>query len=428
MKTKYYTIFIVLLLLNLKTQGQQTWNYSWISTYNQANIRDKILTGGDYNWWEKLQWKNYLLNAYNVTYESQATWQYNCHYWAWFNTEQYPNNLFWVNKPDTCWLDYSFVQIPSEPYTGKVTYFEPNGSTPIHSAITTSTPGVYRSKWGSLCGMIHAWDECPYYDEGATERKYYVRFVINGQSNISCVNGYFGIPNTTGEGYSISWSTNEYLNIESYTNSYVEVSPIASGQGIVGAGVHKNGYFTAHGESKYVTVYTGTTQAPTGINSTELCSNSEVDFWVVDNINPSYLTTYNWDLWDGDGEIINGQGTTRITVATGGTGYLPITVTANTDCGESEWYFDEFYIDYFGGKSSFTLSPNPTTDILKVTTQFDITDRPELEIYSSKMIKVQSFPMLDKEQTINVSYLPKGMYIVVINAKGHRSFQKFVKN
>jgi hypothetical protein len=427
MKAKFISIFAILLFIGFNSFGQQ---YSWgsITTHNQTSVTAGTLTSSDYNWIEKLQIKNDILNSYNVTYESQATHHYNCHFWAWFNTEQYPNNLYWVNYPSNNWLDYSFVQTPTESYPGKVTYSYQSDTATVHSAITTATSGIYRSKWGPLCGIIHAWDECPYYNDGATERKYYARFVINGQSNISCVNGYFGIPNTSGEGYSISWSTNEYLNIESYTNSYVEVSPIASGQGVVGVGVHKNGYFSAHGEPKYVTVYTGTTQAPTGINSTELCSNSEVDFWVVDNINPSYLTTYNWDLWDGDGEIINGQGTTRITVATGGTGYLPITVTANTNCGESEWYFEEFYIDYCGGKSSFTLSPNPTTDILKVTTQSDFTDRPEIEIYSSKMIKVQAFPLLDKEQTINVSSLPKGMYIVVINAKGHRSFQKFVKN
>jgi hypothetical protein len=425
MKTKLFPIFVLFLFLGLKTHGQQ-YSDSYITTHNQTNVTAGTLTSSDYNWLEKLNIKNYFLNSYNVTYLSEATLQYNCHFYAWFNTEQYPNNRYWVNLPQNSWRDYSFVQTSNEHYPGKVTYSTAN-DTLSHSAITTSNAGVYISKWGPACRFLHAWDECPYYVYADTIRKYYERFVLTGPSYIYCQPTYLSIPNTTGEGYSINWSACENFNIDNSTNSYIIVSPIASGQGVVASGVYKSGYFPRHLEYSYSTVFAGTTQAPTGINSTELCSNSEVDFWVEDYTNPPYMTTYNWNLWDGDGEIINGQGSFRITVATGETGYLPITVTAITDCGESDPYFEEFYIDYCGERSSFIISPNPTTDKLKITAQYDLLDRSIAEIYNSKMDKVKSITLTEKEYTFDVSDLPKGVYMIIINNKEHRSVQKFIK-
>ena len=66
------------------------------------------------------------------------------------------------------WLDGSYTEVPSEVYPGLVSW-NPDGDGD-HSALTTSTPGRYVSKWNEWPLMEHNWDDSPF---GTPTLKYF---------------------------------------------------------------------------------------------------------------------------------------------------------------------------------------------------------------------------------------------------------------
>ena len=66
---------------------------------------------------------------------------------------------------DIYMTDGSYKEVASEVYPGKVSWASGD-----HSAITTSTSGVYLSKWNQYPLMEHDWDDSPF---GSSNLKYY---------------------------------------------------------------------------------------------------------------------------------------------------------------------------------------------------------------------------------------------------------------
>src|SRR5258706_2348572 len=81
----------------------------------------------------------------NATIVDNASATYNCHGYAWHNSNG--GARYWIDTPgdDAYWNDGSYAQVnvaPS-PYATKVSYASDD-----HSAVTTSNPNLFISKWG----------------------------------------------------------------------------------------------------------------------------------------------------------------------------------------------------------------------------------------------------------------------------------------
>lgn len=431
MKTLLKSIIIILIFASSehKICGQYYYDYNWnysLNTYNQNAVTIGLYTAGDdWNWWERWQIKNECLNTYNgVEYIGEACKEYNCHFYAWFKSEQYPSDKYWMNYPEENWLDYSFVRVSYEQYPGKVTYSYSNG-TLDHSAKTTSTAGRYISKWGPLCLMEHDYDECPYWVEGAQNREYYERFIVSGPNEIVCSNVYYDVPNTYGQGYSVTWSTNDKLSINNQNNYCAEVYPVSSGEGIVTANIYKSGYAPTHSENKTVSTNVDLPYPPTGMfNEGLLCVNSpQIFFVLIDNINENIIN-YDWEV-SGEGALTSGQGTRIISIESYGPGYLTVAVRAENLCGYSDYYSEDFYIDYCD-YGMFSLYPNPASDYVEVSISSPEIPIPspsknaEVTQYTVRIINNIGIPVFsakksEKSFTIPISSLKKGTYTVEID-------------
>lgn len=110
-----------------------------------------------------------------------ATFDYNCHGYAWHVSEG--GSYRWIGcypwekeDEDEYWKDASYIKLKNESEATKISYWKDN-----HSAIQTSTQGVYISKWGAWPLMRHARDYGP--EEYQMDyRNYYTAPVMSGNS------------------------------------------------------------------------------------------------------------------------------------------------------------------------------------------------------------------------------------------------------
>ena len=124
-----------------------------VATPNQTYFYAGSLTSSDYTTNQKNDAKNFWLNCYNnrITYEGEATYQYNCHAYAWHVSEG--GGKVWINTPndDDYWEDCSYMEVTNQSDATKVSFGGPcdqmwgtcldtTYTNPCdHSAITTSS-------------------------------------------------------------------------------------------------------------------------------------------------------------------------------------------------------------------------------------------------------------------------------------------------
>lgn len=126
-------------------------------------------------------WDDYFATAYpnavqiTTYFPYSSSRRFNCHSYAWhmmsiaggFDYDDprwigyYPGNT----DEHVYWTDGSYKEVASEIYPGKVSWASGD-----HSAITTSTSGVFISKWNQYPLMEHDWDDSPF---GSSNLKYY---------------------------------------------------------------------------------------------------------------------------------------------------------------------------------------------------------------------------------------------------------------
>jgi hypothetical protein len=143
-----------------------------------------------------------LINYPNATIISNASATYNCHGYALYVSEGGAN--VWIGystttAEDIYWTDGSYWEICAQSNPCKVSYSSDN-----HTAITTSTNDIFKSKWGTYPLMQHEKNYTPY---NSNNLKYYVKpFTINGNNSI-CLSSpinydAIGVPS----GYNVTWS------------------------------------------------------------------------------------------------------------------------------------------------------------------------------------------------------------------------------
>jgi hypothetical protein len=158
---------------------------------------------------EIVYFDNVYRNAYqNAIFISSSSSTYNCHGYAWYMSEG-GSNVFIGLGTDTAediyWKDGSYIEAHNEFPGEKVSYVNDN-----HSAVTTSTPGWFISKWSEGPLMKHASNDCPF---NSSSLKYYVKYdtKVNVTANQVFENG-----NRVQQGVSVSqvghWETNTFAS------------------------------------------------------------------------------------------------------------------------------------------------------------------------------------------------------------------------
>lgn len=88
------------------------------------SIYAQTLSSGELTTMQKNDSKNYWLSYYsnNITFLDEATYEYNCHAYAWHISEA--GTHVWLNDPgdDEFWNDDSYYQVYSETEDLKVSF------------------------------------------------------------------------------------------------------------------------------------------------------------------------------------------------------------------------------------------------------------------------------------------------------------------
>lgn len=150
-----------------------------IKTPAGSTVSDCYTVSPDFSPAEIAGLNSWVTNVYpNAAIVSDASRAYNCHGYAWHMTEGGSTaqvGYLFKTSEDIYMTDGSYIEVDPAielSCATKVSYTP--GNTYNHSAVTTSTPGVFLSKWGTYPLVRHNKDYCPYYDNG-TVLKYYFR-------------------------------------------------------------------------------------------------------------------------------------------------------------------------------------------------------------------------------------------------------------
>jgi hypothetical protein len=151
-----------------------------------------------------------LIKYFNDGYS--ASGRFNCHGYAWHMVEGGAPRwigYYVTTNEDIYMTDGSYIQVCNETYPGKVSW----GAGGDHSAITTTTPGRWTSKWNRYPLMTHGKDDTPF---GSTYN-YYVSTKISGSTAALCSGTrVFSVQNVSGATY--SWTYSSGLLAVSATN------------------------------------------------------------------------------------------------------------------------------------------------------------------------------------------------------------------
>lgn len=153
--------------------------------------------------------RNYIY-YFNDGYSS--SFRFNCHGYAWNMSEGGP--VRWIGfeyttDEDIYMTDGSYIQVCNEIYPGKVSWIGGD-----HSAVTTSTPGRWTSKWNKYPLMTHYKDDTPF----GINYAYYASTMVNGSTASLCSGTrIFSVQNIPGATY--TWTYSSTLSVAGATNA-----------------------------------------------------------------------------------------------------------------------------------------------------------------------------------------------------------------
>lgn len=358
-------IMFCLLFINSRTLlGQsQVTRYTPVGSSVRAYNQIPEMTSGD-----KADWSNYVSINYPQATElnpNSATRSYNCHAYAWHVTQG--GDKVWIGyyqsqqgDEDIYWTDGSYIRLNSESGADKISYYQDN-----HSAIQTSTQGIYKSKWGEGPLMQHSRDYGPV-DYYMAYRYYYDSPIVTGDDKV-CYPGSktFSIQDFYNVTY--VWTTSSNLQINGpNTGRTISVSPTssASGIGLVSLSItildyNKTIIVTKSvwiGKPSFTSSVNGPSQLTPGLSA-------------VYSITPAAgASSYSWQIPSGCyynycWHITSGQGTTAISVQAGAIGSGAVQVTASNACpGNDSRYM---YVNVQDPQApcdplTLSISPNPS--------------------------------------------------------------------
>lgn len=223
---KNYILFCILLLCISSLSFSQT--QSNLSTPKGSSVTAWIvpeMSASDRAFYD---------NAYSSPNRTQLSYfgdgysssrRFNCHGYAWSIAEG--GAARWIGysvttEEDIYMTDGSYVQVCSETYPAKVSWGSGD-----HSAITTSTPGRWISKWNRFPLMNHHKDDTPF---GTTDYRYYVSTKVNGNESFCTGSSNVAYSVQSIPGASYTWTSSSNLTISGSGNA-ITVTPAAFATG-----------------------------------------------------------------------------------------------------------------------------------------------------------------------------------------------------
>jgi hypothetical protein len=425
-------------------------------SYAQSDVQVydvKTPKGSPVTAWDMVENTNYWRNHYDITNAAtgrtylyyfggsySSTRKFNCHGYAWHIAES--GQPRWIGyyayntDEHIYWEDGSYIEVCNEMYPGKVSWGSGD-----HSAITTSTPGRWISKWNEGPLLEHDWDDTPY---GTTNLKYYVSTAITG-SNAPLCSGtrLFSVRDITNAVY--TWSVSPGITIQSggnthavtvsynapYSNAWaeVEISTPCSAQPAT-----RRIYFDAGSPTVFYEIN------PYGM---EDCyqANAYYYFSVVPNPGDDDIIAHEWGYrpYGTTNETIVGDPNVLNPVATiifYSTGLYEVFVRPKNTCGtgqESATVVD--VVSWCGGYFKMSAMPNPA--VSQITVSLSEVSKPvkalganadiKFEIYHfNSRSKQKQWLFKNNQETFNLNLqgLSKGFYVLTATVG---SYQQSIK-
>lgn len=373
---------------------------------------------------DKSDWSDYVDYYYPSATEidaPSATYDYNCHGYAWHVSEggsdvwiglagydAYPEDV-----EDIYWTDGSYVET-TEPYASKVSYYEDN-----HSAIQTSTQGVYRSKWGSGPLMQHARDYGPAVYLMDYRKYYKLQPEINGTFTALCYNSERTFTsNMSISGSSYTWTRDNSLL--DYVSGAGTTSYRVKGKSTSGDAWIQFQITTPSGEvatrTKWVWANKPVINYLTGPSYGY--TDNTYYFYPIPSYEQRALSSYSWNLDPLNSNYVNGYVTGYAYITFYDADNYVVVSKADNLCGSTGWKMT--YIEIEEGYK-FLISPNPASERVNVKVTTYSTSSEELEIpeFNIRILDMNGITYFNEKRSgfdfnLPVSKLREGTYIVNI--------------
>ncbi len=398
MKTK---LMIVLFNISIFANAQYSYEYqsATVTTLTGVSVdalQFKYWIYDDFDASEQASEDYEWTDGYNCRVIASSTKYYNCHGHAWHNVEgnMAQDKLRWINDIDyngnptyNVHKYYSSVYSNGKPSYKqetvnnkanlKVSYFPRD-----HSAITTSDPQKFISKWAWGPLVEHAPAQCPFYNNA--QIKYYSTvFSISGPSSIICSSNT--IPHTLNNADGISdsvvtWTCSSNLRVYpagNLTGKSKVFKSNGNGSGWVRATM--NGVALPQYNITWVGHPTGdrlTLGVPLQPPYTNVCRNTNTSIRAVNNLSDEaiqQITYYDWILfsWNSyiqgytnNGNILRQE--VRLRLDNNAPNFQIVSVIPGNACGTGSEVGEMFYAVSCGYYYTY---PNPASTILNI--EFD---------------------------------------------------------
>lgn len=402
---------------------------SWLMEESSSTVREG---------WDDY-FSNSRPNAVQIeTYDGySSTKRFNCHGYAWYMSPK--TNVFtnprWIGyyplntDEHIYWDDGSYIEVTSETYPGMVSWASGD-----HSAITTSTPGKWKSKWNEYPLFLHDWDDTMY---GTSDLKYYAPLSFSIPDYVLCYGNNTTLSSPDYVNCTYSWTYNtallDYVSGQG-TKNFTVTPKYSSSAGLawvkltltIGAPVNKPRSIikyiavnAPHPDDLSLGLYT-TGGSPVSF----MCPDTYYHIYLTNNGGCS-LSNYSWTIpaeWS-----YMYQSGNMVSVYTNSSPGGRVEVDATTCCGTNTTVFIGYLYDgYCGSMYSIILSPNPTSgetilsfEPISEDTEFDINEEWDLEIYNNNQtLKEKKTKLKGNEYRLNTSGWKEGVYIVRALYKG----------
>lgn len=431
MKFYYFSIiFLSIQLLNLNNILGQSDVRNDVATPKNSSVEawitseDNSTTRGVYDATYTTS-SRILIKYFNDAYSSSR--RFNCHGYAWHMVEGGDPRWIGYSVPtseDIYMTDGSYIQVCNETYPGKVSWADGD-----HSAITTSAPGVWTSKWNRYPLMTHDKNDNPF----GFVFKYYVSTKISGNtSNFCSGTRTFSVQNISGATY--SWIYSSTLSVIGSTNTSQIV-------------IQRNGSLSG---PSWVEVQISTPCSPTSstrrINfsvgtppSSSVYADWDNPFKIIAGADPvTGATSYKWYVNNvfikststpNTSLSYNGNCTTSVTVGVEVVTSCGTSGKTNTNIGTAPC--DNYYI----------IAPNPAQDVITISAgeqsgmaaktgllSSSVNNITHVKIFNSRGIVLKSLQYTEpgKQVQVNLAGLTPGIYFVEVSNGNNKQTKMLV--
>jgi hypothetical protein len=315
--------------------------------------------------------------------------------------------------------DGSYIQVCSETYPGKVSWGSGD-----HTAITTPTPGRFKSKWNKYPLMEHNWNDTPY---GTANLKYYVATKISASNSFICGNTTYSVPYFAGGTY--TWTKSSNISLNTTSGNSVVATANWNGPGWVEVVI------TSPCSSTSVTTRLNVSVGPT-IGAVNIPQNTFYGGYAnvyaeVPQVAGAGYYDYEWYL-DGSFQQTSAYNH-EFTFYGCGSHYVGVRAyTAN--CGWTDFSYAYFYVNC-NGMFNIGIYPNPVNDYVTISLENTKAEKRapspastssatyDITLYDNQGQLRRSATLKEGPLQLSTANLPEGEYYIHVS-QGKELFTK----